>query len=90
MSHQVCCGLIWAEMRELREVEATGQTENEDGRVGTGFFRYVREVISMLAGIRSNEQCSMLKLQCSFPTASCGVVAWRWLDELSTLPVFRM
>lgn len=32
-------GLIWAEMREQREVKATGQRQNEEGSVKTGFFR---------------------------------------------------
>ena len=81
----MCCGLIWAEMREQQEVKATGQRENEEGR---GFFRSQSErVISMLAGRCSNEESSILRLQSSFPIASCGVVAWRWLDELSTSSV---
>lgn len=79
-------GLIWAEMREQQEVNATGQWENEEGRVENRLFQIsVREVISMLAGRRSNEESSILKLQSGFPIASCGVVAWRWLDELSAL-----
>lgn len=41
----------------------------------------------MLAGRRPNEESSILRLQSSFPIASCGVVAWRWLDALSTLSV---
>lgn len=84
----MCCGLIWAEMREQQEVKTIGQQENEEGRVENRLFQIsVREVISMLAGRRSNEESSILRLQSSFPIASCGVVAWRWLDELSTLPI---
>lgn len=80
--------LIWAEMREQQEVKATGQRENEEGRVKNRLFQIsVREVISMLARRRSNEESSILKLQSCFPITSCGVVAWRWLDELSTLSV---
>lgn len=61
------------------------ERENEGGRVGNRLFQIsVREVISMLAGRHSNEEPSVLKLQSSFPIASCGAVAWRWLDELST------
>lgn len=87
-SHQVCCGLIWAGMREQQEVKATGQRENEEGRVESRLFQIsVREVISMLAGRCSNEESSILRLQSSFPIASCGVVASRWLDELSTSSV---
>lgn len=41
----------------------------------------------MLAGRPSNEESSILRPQSSFPIASCGVVAWRWLDELSTLSI---
>ena len=41
----------------------------------------------MLPGRRSNEESSILKLQSCFPIASCGGVAWRCLDELSTLSV---
>lgn len=41
----------------------------------------------MLAERRPNEESSILRLQSSFPIASCGVVAWRWSDELSTLSV---
>lgn len=60
--------------------------ENEKGIVENRLFKItVREVISMLAGRCSNEESSILRLQSSFPIASCGVVAWRWLDELSTL-----
>lgn len=85
----MCCGLIWAEMREQQEVKATGQGENEEGRVESRLFFQisVREVISMLAGRRSNEESSISRLQSSFPTTSCGVVASRWLDELSTSSV---
>lgn len=75
-------------MREQQEVKTIGQRENEEGRVENRLFQIsVREVISMLAGRRSNEESSILRPQSSFPIASCGVVAWRWLDELSTLPI---
>lgn len=73
-------------MRKQQEVKITGQTENEEGRVKNRLFQIsVREVISMLAGRRSNEESSIPSLRSGFPIASCGVVTRRWLDELSTL-----
>lgn len=55
-------------MREQQEVKATGQRENEKGSVENRLFLIsVREVISMLAGRRSNEESSILRLQSRFP-----------------------
>lgn len=34
--HQVCCGLIWTEMREQQEVKATGQRERAGWGGGRG------------------------------------------------------
>ena len=88
LAHQVCCGLIWARDEGTAGGQGHRAARKRGGRVENRLFQIsVREVISMLAGRRANEESSVLRLQSSFPIASCGVVAWRWLDELSTLSV---
>lgn len=73
-SHQVCRGLIWAEMREQQEVGTMGQSENKEGRVKNRLFQIsVRELISMLAEKCSNEESSIARLQ---SITSCSVVGW--------------
>lgn len=65
--------MIWAEMREQQEIRATGH-KKRDGKEERGFFSWKkkrrslffkisgREIISMPAGIGSNEEPFMLAL----------------------------